>query len=105
MQYAVEMHLLPVNPVASVRWTMPRALKTVDPRVAVNPGQARRLLTAVRGLDLRDPRPEVFFGAMYYAALRPEKAGTWARIGHSQPHNPAARRTHPHKTNRRRNGH
>ena len=74
MQYAVEMHLLPINPVTSVKWIKPRTLKTVDPRVVVNPGQARRLLTAIRDLDPWGPRLEAFFGAMYYAALRPEEA-------------------------------
>lgn len=74
MQYAVEMHLLPVSPVAGVKWTRPRTLKTVDPRVVVNPGQARRLLAAVRSIGPWGPRLEAFFGAMYYAALRPEEA-------------------------------
>jgi integrase len=74
MQYAVEMHLLPTNPVAGVTWTRPRTLKTVDPRVVVSPGQARRLLTEVRGIHPWGPRLEAFFGVMYYAALRPEEA-------------------------------
>jgi hypothetical protein len=47
MQYAVETSILPANPLKVVRWTRPRTLKTVDPRIVVNSDQARRLLAAV----------------------------------------------------------
>jgi integrase len=74
MQYAIEMNVLPVNPLKSVKWTRPRTLKTVDPRAVVNADQARRFLASVTELGPRGERMEAFFGCMYYAALRPEEA-------------------------------
>jgi site-specific recombinase XerD len=74
MQYAVETSILPANPRKVVRWTRPRTLKTVDPRIVVNSDQARRLLAAVGKTGPRGERMVAFFGCMYYAALRPEEA-------------------------------
>jgi len=42
MEYARETSALPVNPLKSVKWARPRTLTTVDPRVVINPAQARR---------------------------------------------------------------
>jgi len=80
MQYAVEMNVLPANPLKAVKWTRPRTLKTVDPRAVVNAGQARRFLAAAGELGPRGERMVAFFGCMYYAALRPEEA-TGLRLG------------------------
>ena len=46
----------------------------VDRRVVVNPDQARALLTAVADEKPSGDRLVAFFGAMYYAALRPAEA-------------------------------
>jgi integrase len=74
MQYAVEMNVVPANPLKTVKWTRPPTLKTVDPRAVVNADQARRFLAAVGELGPRGERMVAFFGCMYYAALRPEEA-------------------------------
>ncbi len=74
MQYAVEMNILPVNPLKAVKWTRRRTLKTIDPRAVVNADQARRFLTSVGKQGPRGERMVAFFGCMYYAALRPEEA-------------------------------
>jgi hypothetical protein len=74
MQYAVETEALPVNPLRTIKWTRPRALKSIDPRSVVNSDQARRLLAAVGEQGQRGERMVAFFGCMYYAALRPEGA-------------------------------
>lgn len=45
--YAVEQGILPADPLATVNWRIPETVKQVDPRVVVNPVQARNLLCAV----------------------------------------------------------
>ena len=79
LQYAIEIHALPANPLKAIKWTRPRTLKTVDPRVVVNADQARRFLTAVSSVGPRGERMVAFFGCMYYAALRPEEASELRR--------------------------
>lgn len=74
MQYAIEISALPHNPLNNIKWSRPRALKSVDPRTVVNSDQARRLLSAVQARGDRGERMVAFFGCMYYAALRPEEA-------------------------------
>jgi integrase len=74
IHYALEVSILPTNPLTAVKCTRPRTLKTVDPRVVVNADQARRFLTAVGDQGPRGERMVAFFGCMYYAALRPEEA-------------------------------
>ncbi len=74
LNYAVELKLLPVNPVPSARWSAPRATEAVDRRSVVNPSKARALLAAVAELPRSGGRMAAFFGAMYYSALRPEEA-------------------------------
>jgi integrase len=66
--YAVELGLLPTNPIDQVNWTAPRSSDEVDRRSVVNPDQALDLLTTV---SWRYPRLVAFFACMYYAALRP----------------------------------
>jgi integrase len=74
MEYACEIGVLSANPLKSVRWTRPRTLLTVDPRVVINAEQARRFFAAVEAHSERGKRMKAFFGSMYYAGLRPEEA-------------------------------
>ncbi len=69
--YAVELGLLPANPVSQVRWTPPKAAAAVNPQTVASPAQVRAIPAEVARL-----RPELtaFFGCLYYAALRPEEA-------------------------------
>jgi integrase len=74
LEYAVERHLLPSNPLAAVRVRTQRAVDEVDRRVVVNPEQAARLLAAVGEQGETGKRLIAFFGLLYYAALRPGEA-------------------------------
>ncbi|SFQ67078.1 Site-specific recombinase XerD [Amycolatopsis arida] len=81
VEYAVELTLVSRNRVREIKWTPPKEVKAIDKRVVINPEQARRLLAAVEaqhveGQPRRSSGPMLvaFFGAMYYAALRPEEA-------------------------------
>jgi integrase len=69
--YAVELGLLPVNPIDQVQWRTPAAACTVNPQTVASPVQVRAILSQVTRI-----RPELtaFFGCLYYAALRPEEA-------------------------------
>lgn len=64
--------------VPEILWRVPRAEGRVDPRVVINPGQARALLEALSYVGLygraRGRRLVGFFAGMYYAGLRPEEA-------------------------------
>jgi site-specific recombinase XerD len=75
-EYAVERRLLDRNPITSLAWKAPRTVQSVDRRVVVNPEQARALLDAVADQKPSGARLVAFFGAMYYAALRPAEAAT-----------------------------
>ncbi|MFI7438352.1 tyrosine-type recombinase/integrase [Nonomuraea indica] len=70
---AMEIGVLPLNPLKTVKWTKPRTLTTIDPRVVINIHQARRFLTAVEAHSERGRRMKAFFACMYFAALRPEE--------------------------------
>ncbi|MEV6880191.1 hypothetical protein [Amycolatopsis sp. NPDC051128] len=75
LDYAVEKKLIDANPLSSVKWTaMPKGKRKVDKGAVPNPTQARALLSGVGALPRSGPRLEAFFGAMYYAGLRPEEA-------------------------------
>lgn len=75
LDYAVEEALIDANPLAGVKWTaMPKGKRKVDRRAVPNPIQARTLLNAVRDTPRSGQRLLAYFGAMYYAALRPEEA-------------------------------
>jgi integrase len=69
--YAVELGLLPANPLGLVRWHAPAVATAVDPATVASPAQVRTILAQVARL-----RPELaaFFGCLYYAALRLEEA-------------------------------
>ena len=75
-EYAVERGLLVKNPLTALAWKAPRTVQRVDRRVVVNPQQARALLAAVRRQKPTGPSLVAFFGAMYFAALRPAEAAT-----------------------------
>jgi integrase len=69
--YAVELGLLPANPIGRVQWHAARAAATVNPGTVASLAQIRAILAQVACT-----RPELaaFFGCLYYAALRPEEA-------------------------------
>jgi integrase len=72
LRYAVELELLPENPLRKVQWTAPAIAEEVDRRVVASPKQVRALLRAVA----EEGRPDLvaFFGCLYFAALRPGEA-------------------------------
>jgi integrase len=74
--YAVELGLLPANPLNLVRWRAPRAAAALSPAAVAGPAQVRVILAEVARI-----RPELaaFFGCLYYAALRPEEAVSLGR--------------------------
>ncbi|SNR95764.1 Phage integrase family protein, partial [Haloechinothrix alba] len=57
----------------------------VDPRSVVNTMQARMLLEAVPTVGKPGPPLAAFFGALYYAALRPEEAVNLKKVNLSLP--------------------
>jgi integrase len=71
LRYAVEIKRLDSNPIDQIQWKTPKNSDSIDRRVVVNHGQARRLLAAVR---VEDPALEAFYATMYYAGLRPAEA-------------------------------
>ena len=73
-EYAVERRLLAENPITALPRKAPKVAQAVDRRVVVNPEQARALLDAVAAEKPSGDRLVAFFGAMYYAALRPAEA-------------------------------
>ncbi len=76
LSYAVDLGLLEANPLASVRWSMPRVTVMIDRRVVVNHEQARALLAAVAVTPRSGHLLVAFFASMYYSALRPEEAAS-----------------------------
>ncbi|MEV5893179.1 site-specific integrase [Nonomuraea fuscirosea] len=80
-EYAVELEGLPSNPLHRIKWKGPKTTETVDPRVVVNPRQARELLVALTYVGKRQcdgkgrgRRLMGMFACMYFAALRPGEA-------------------------------
>ncbi len=65
---------IPVNPLATVKWTPPKSVEEVDLESVANPKQVRNLLAGVRGQGDRGAHLEAFFGCLYYAAMRPAEA-------------------------------
>ncbi len=74
--YAVELGLLPANPIGLVRWRAPRAAAAVSPATVASPAQVLAILT--QGARVK-PELAAFFGCLYYAVLRPEEAVTLRR--------------------------
>ncbi|MFB4271344.1 hypothetical protein [Nonomuraea sp. GTA35] len=73
LDYAVELKLLPANPLKTLKWKPPASAYEVDRRSVVNHTQARALLAAVKAQQPSGERLVAFFALMYYAALRPEE--------------------------------
>ncbi|MFF2366285.1 tyrosine-type recombinase/integrase [Streptomyces sp. NPDC058122] len=78
LHYAVDLGEFKENPLTAVRWQKPKVSSEVDPRVVVNPQQARSLLHAVSYVGgyrrARGRRLVGFFACMYFAGLRPAEA-------------------------------
>ncbi|MGW0195921.1 tyrosine-type recombinase/integrase [Nonomuraea sp. NPDC003201] len=74
LDYAVELKLLPANPLKTLKWKPPASTYEVDRRSVVNHTQAKALLAAVKAQKPSGERLVAFFALMYYAALRPEEA-------------------------------
>ncbi|MEV4080793.1 tyrosine-type recombinase/integrase [Nonomuraea fuscirosea] len=74
LDYAVELKLIDSNPIRSLKWKPVKVTYEVDRRSVVNPTQARRLLAEVEAQNPSGKRLVAFFGALYYAGLRPEEA-------------------------------
>ncbi|GAA2599107.1 tyrosine-type recombinase/integrase [Dactylosporangium fulvum] len=79
VEYAVELKLLPANPIPALKWTPPRTTHAVDRRSVANPVQVRSLLDSVREQKRSGPRFVAFFGCLYFAAMRPEEAVALAK--------------------------
>lgn len=71
LNFAVENRYLPHNPLRDIRQRRQPTAEAVDPRVVVNPDQARALLDAIRKIE---PAVHAYFAVLYYAALRPAEA-------------------------------
>jgi integrase len=71
LSYAVELDILPANPIGKVTWKAAEVAGEVDRRVVASRCQVRQLLAAVTGI-----RPDLaaFFGCLYYATMRPGEA-------------------------------
>lgn len=74
LNHAVDLELIPENPVRSIKWTAPKPTRAIDRRRVANAVQARTLLRAVGEVQRSGPRLAACYAAMYYAALRPEEA-------------------------------
>lgn len=78
LELAVHGEKLTSNPLKNLKGITSRRPKTVvavDPRMVVNPRQAKALLEAVPKVGrTRGQRLKAMFACMYYAALRPEEA-------------------------------
>jgi len=74
LEYAVERGLLSQNPLSTLKTRKSRAVEVVDRRVVANPEQAVRLLVGVGQQGRTGRHLVVFFGLMYYSALRPAEA-------------------------------
>ena len=69
--YAVELGLLPANPIEKVQWHPPKATIAISPVTVASPVQVRAILAQAARAQ---PELAAFFGCLYYTALRPEEA-------------------------------
>ncbi|MEU4699799.1 tyrosine-type recombinase/integrase [Nonomuraea dietziae] len=75
LERAVEQKAFSSNPLDTIKWKSPKAVTAIDPRIVVNPMQAKELLNAVPLVGrTRGVRLKAMFACMYYAGLRPEEA-------------------------------
>ncbi len=66
--YAVELGLLPANPIGLARWRAPRAAAAVSPATVASPAQVPAILTQAARVK---PELAAFFGCLYYLAMGP----------------------------------
>jgi site-specific recombinase XerD len=78
-EYAIEERIFETDPLNSPAWKVPKTVKSVDKRVVVNPDQGRALLRAATAEKPSGARLVAFFGARYFAALRPAEAASLRR--------------------------
>jgi integrase len=71
LNYAVELDILPANPIGKVAWKAPEVAEEVDRRVVAAPRQVESLLAVV---DQLAPELTAFFGCLYYGCMRPGEA-------------------------------
>ncbi|MFC5994297.1 tyrosine-type recombinase/integrase [Pseudonocardia hispaniensis] len=75
LAFAVERELLVSNPVTHLRWKRPKRVEQVDPRVVINPRQARELFVVLSYVGRRNATRGAhlvgFFAGIYYSAARP----------------------------------
>lgn len=71
LNYAVERGYLSHNPLRDVRVKRRPVAGAIDPRVVVNPDQARDLLAAIHEVE---PAVHAYFACLYFAGLRPSEA-------------------------------
>ena len=71
LNYAVELDILPANPLSKVTWKAPEVAEEIDRRVVARPQQVRELLAAVGAIG---PELTAFFGCLYYGCMRPGEA-------------------------------
>ncbi|APU18612.1 tyrosine-type recombinase/integrase [Actinoalloteichus sp. GBA129-24] len=82
LRYAVELRLLTSNPIDTVQWSPPdHDDGDVDPRVVVNPQQARALINAIGRDGEGGRRLKAFFACLYYAGMRPGEVTALRRDG------------------------
>ena len=91
LTYAVELELLPHNPMNRLRGGTVTHSDVVDRRAVVNPNQASQLLAAVQKIY---PSLEAYSPALYYAGHRPAEARHMREKDLRLP-DPAARGLHP----------
>lgn len=77
--HAVELGLLPSNPIDRLQWTAPEVAQAIDRRVVANPTQVAAVLDAVSSFGNRADRLVAFFGCLYYAGTRPSEAADLRR--------------------------
>jgi integrase len=75
LAHAVGRGMLSVNPVSHLSWKRPKRVEQIDPRVVINPRQARELFTMLTYVGRRNSDRGVhlvgFFAGIYYSAARP----------------------------------
>jgi len=74
LEYAVELGLLPANPIEHVSWRAPKTTEMIERTAVVNMQQGRALLAAVAAQGEMGKRLRAFFAVMLYSALRPAEA-------------------------------
>ncbi|MFK4091112.1 tyrosine-type recombinase/integrase [Kribbella sp. NPDC020789] len=71
LRYAVEMEVLPSNPMENLQWKSPQSSVRIDPRLLPNRRTVDLLLAAIEEFC---PWLVAFFGCMYFALMRPAEA-------------------------------